>query len=75
MTQVPSHDARVQCGTLAADVTDVNAVHKSLINAGIAHDIIDESHGRTLQVLLPGGGDERLWIIEEDADPVGAIKR
>ena len=59
---------------VAIDVTGITATHKALVDAGIAHDVIDETHGRTLQVSLPGGGEKRLWIAEEDEDPVGAIK-
>ena len=59
---------------VAVDVTDVTVAHKALIDAGIAHDVIDETHGRTLQVSLPGDDEKRLWITQEDAEPVGAIK-
>ncbi|WP_085870644.1 MULTISPECIES: hypothetical protein [unclassified Nocardioides] len=59
---------------VAVDVTDIQAAHKALMGADIAHDVIDETHGRTLQVPLPGGGDRTLWIAEEDEDPVGVIR-
>jgi hypothetical protein len=59
---------------VAVDVADVEAAHKALIAADIAHDVIDETHGRTLQVALPGDRDARLWIAQEDDDPVGVIK-
>jgi hypothetical protein len=54
-------------------VADIHAAHKALLGADIAHDVIDETHGRTLQVL-PGDGDRALWIAEEDEDPVGVIR-
>jgi hypothetical protein len=59
---------------VAVDVADVGAAHKALIEAGIEHDVIDETHGRTLQVPLPGGGEATIWIVEEDEDPVGVIR-
>ncbi len=59
---------------VAVDVTDLDAAHKALLDAGVDHDVIDETHGRTLQVPLPGEGDRRLWVAMEDADPVGVIK-
>jgi hypothetical protein len=55
-------------------VADIHAAHKALLSADIAHDVIDETHGRTLQVPVPGRGDRTLWIAEEDEDPVGVIR-
>lgn len=60
--------------TVSVDTTDLDAAHKALIDAGIGHDVIDETHGRTLRVPFPGRPDEDLWIAQEDDDPVGVIK-
>lgn len=59
---------------VAVDVTDLDAAHKALIDAGIGHDVIDETHGRTLRVAFPGSPDNELWITAEDPDPIGAIR-
>lgn len=60
--------------TVAVDTTDLDACHKALIDAGIAHDVIDETHGRTLKVPFPGGVEDMMWVTQEDPDPVGVIK-
>lgn len=60
--------------TVAVDTTDLDACHKALIDAGIAHDVIDETHGRTLKVPFPGKPDAQLWVAQEDDDPVGVIR-
>jgi hypothetical protein len=71
---VHTSDGGATAADVAVDVTDITAAHKALIDADIAHDTIDETHGRTLQVPLPGLGERRLWIAQEDADLVGVIK-
>jgi len=58
--------------TVAVDLADLDAAHKALIDAGIAHDVIDETHGRTLKVPMPGT-DQMLWIGQPDPAPVGVI--
>jgi hypothetical protein len=59
---------------VAVDATDLDEAHKALLDAGIAHDVIDESHGRTLKVPFPGGVDEMLWVTREDPEPVGVLR-
>ena len=59
--------------TYEIDVPDLDAAHKALLDAGFAHDVIDETHGRTLKVALPGT-DRPLWVVREDDDPVGVIR-
>ncbi|MEP9382316.1 hypothetical protein [Nocardioides sp. KR10-350] len=59
---------------VAVDVADLDAAHKALIDAGIGHDVIDETHGRTLRVPRPGGAGSELWVAQEDEDPVGVVK-
>lgn len=53
---------------------DLEPVHAALLSHGIRHDVIDESHGRTLQVPMPGAGGLQFWITREDEDPVGTIR-
>ena len=53
---------------------DLEKVHLALLNAGVHHDVIDESHGRTLKVPKPGTDGGQLWIGQEDAEPAGAIR-
>lgn len=59
--------------TYELDVTDLNAAHKALLDAGFEHDVIDETWGRTLKVALPGT-ETRLWVVQKDVDPVGVIR-
>jgi hypothetical protein len=71
---VHASDAGPTEADVVVDVVDISAAHKALIAAGIAHDVIDETHGRTLQVPMPAGGEKKLWIAEEDDGPVGTLK-
>lgn len=71
---VHTNDGGPISATVAVDTADLDAAHKALIDAGIEHDIIDETHGRTLRVPFPGSPDKQLWIGQEDPDPVGAIR-
>jgi hypothetical protein len=66
--------ARTSSSTSDSPAHHCPSRHQALMGADIAHDVIDETHGRTLQVPLPGGGDRTLWIAEEDEDPVGVIR-
>jgi len=59
--------------TVAIRVASLDDAHKALIDAGIAHDVIDETHGRTLKVPMPGT-DQMLWIEEPDPDPIGVVR-
>jgi hypothetical protein len=64
-------------GTIGAifelDVVDLGAAHRALLDAGFAHDVIDETNGRTLKVTMPGW-DSPLWVVQEDDDPVGVVR-
>ncbi|TWP36222.1 hypothetical protein [Leekyejoonella antrihumi] len=66
-------------GVVAADSAldydgDLEQVHVALLNAGVRHDVIDESHGRTLKVPKPGTDGDPMWITHEDEDPAGSIR-
>jgi hypothetical protein len=52
---------------------DLDVAHAALLAAGIHHDVIDETHGRTLKVPMPGR-DDLLWVAHEDDDPVGVVR-
>jgi hypothetical protein len=58
--------------TLAIDVDDLGAAHAALVTAGIDHDVIDETQGRTLKVPMPGT-ERLLWIGQEDDDLIGVV--
>ncbi len=54
-------------------VGDIRAVHAALLAAGIQHDVIDETHGTTLKVPMPGT-EETFWVSKLDAEPVGVAR-
>jgi len=62
-------DAEFSVGT-----TDLQGCHLRLLNAGIRHDVIDETFGRTLRVPCPGPAGSTLWINQPDQVPVGAVR-
>lgn len=71
-TLVHIADAGKVEATFEVDVADLDAAHASLLAAGHRHDVIDETHGRTLKVPLPASAG-MLWVAREDEDPVGAV--
>jgi hypothetical protein len=52
---------------------DLDAAHTALLAAGIEHDVIDETHGTTLKVPMPGT-DETFWVSKLDEDPVKVVR-
>jgi hypothetical protein len=62
-------------GTLMAldCVGDIQSAHAALLHAGVAHNVIDETHGSTLRVPMPGT-EEEMWISKLDEDPVGVVR-
>ncbi|QTF71454.1 hypothetical protein [Arthrobacter woluwensis] len=58
----------------AVGTSDLQLCHQRLLNAGIQHDVIDETFGRTLRVPCPGPEASLLWISQPDEDPVGAVQ-
>ncbi len=52
---------------------DIQAAHTALLAEGIKHDVIDETHGTTLKVPMPGT-DETFWISKLDEEPVGVVR-
>jgi len=66
-------DAGTVGATFELDVADLGAAHKALLDAGFAHDVIDETSGRTLKVTMPNWPSP-LWVVQEDDDPVGVVR-
>lgn len=52
---------------------NLDDAHAALLGAGVRHDVIDETHGRTLKVPMPGC-DQQLWVTHEDEEPAGAVR-
>lgn len=71
-TLVHIADEGVVGATYEVDVPDLAAAQGALLAAGHRPDLIDESHGRTLKVPLPGGTG-MLWVVTPDDDPVGVV--
>ncbi|MDQ0708746.1 hypothetical protein QFZ52_001398 [Arthrobacter woluwensis] len=67
-------DAGAPGAGFAVGTSDLQLFHQRLLNAGIQHDVIDETFGRTLRVPCPGPDGSTLWISQPDEDPVGAVQ-